>query len=266
MPEKEIQTLIEGGKATAGPPLGPQLGPLGVNITEIVDKINQKTKSVEGMKVPVKLTIDPETKEYEIEVGTPPTAALLKKEAKIEKGSPHPKVDHVADLIIEQIIKTAKTKEDSLTGKTLKQKVKEVVGTCNSLGILVEGKKATETIKDIDQGKYDQEIKEEKTEITEEERKKLEKEREELKKEMEERRQEFLEKAQTIMDQMAGHERKEIKGKLTEEGIPTEIIEEVLPTEKAEVPEGAPPEAPGEAPEGAPETGEEKTKKEEKEE
>ena len=90
------------------------------------------------MQVPVKIEVDDKTKEYEISVGTPPTSQLIKKEAGIEKGSGNPKADKVADLKIEQIIKICKMKEDDLSGSTLKMMVKEVIGTCNSMGILVE--------------------------------------------------------------------------------------------------------------------------------
>ena len=129
MAKEKVEVLIEGGKATAAPPLGPQLGPLGVNIGQIVADINKKTQAFKGMQVPVKLSVDTDTKEYDIAIGTPPTSALLKKEVGIEKGSSNPKADKVADALIEQIIKIAKMKEDSLSGKTLKEKVKEIVGT-----------------------------------------------------------------------------------------------------------------------------------------
>ena len=62
MAEVVINGLIEGGKATGGPPFGPALGPLGVNIAKIVEEINSKTKPFEGIKVPVKVIIDPATK------------------------------------------------------------------------------------------------------------------------------------------------------------------------------------------------------------
>ena len=81
-----IEALVDGGKATPGPPLGPALGPMGVNVVEIVAVINEKTKAFVGMKVPVKLTIDPKTKEFEVSVGTPPTSALILKELGIGSG------------------------------------------------------------------------------------------------------------------------------------------------------------------------------------
>ena len=75
-----IEVLVEGGKASAGPPLGPALGPLGVNVMQVVNAINEKTKHFDGMKVPVKVIVDPKTKGFEIEVGTPPVTALILKE------------------------------------------------------------------------------------------------------------------------------------------------------------------------------------------
>ena len=264
MAKEKVEVLIEGGKATAAPPLGPALGPLGVNIGQIVADINKKTDSFKGMQVPVKVIVDTDTKAYDIEVGTPPASALLKKEAGIEKGSGNPKADKVADVLIEQIIKVAKMKEGNLLGKTLKEKVKEITGTCNSMGILVEGKPAVESIQDINNGKFDKEIKEEKTELTAEEKAKLEEEKKKLAAEMEERRAEFEKTAKEIIASMAGKERGVIKAKLVEAGIPGPMIKELLPVEEAAPAEGAP--AEGEAPaEGAPAEGEAKPEEKQEE-
>ena len=85
---QEVKTMVEGGKATSGPPLGPALGPLGLNLGQIIKEINEKTKDFQGMQVPITVTVtDPAKKTYEIKVGIPPTSALLKKELGIEKGS-----------------------------------------------------------------------------------------------------------------------------------------------------------------------------------
>ena len=158
MAKQTVETLIEGGKATAAPPLGPALGPTGVNIGLVVAEINKKTSELKGMQVPVKVTIDTETKEFSIEIGTPPAAALIKKEADIKKGAGNPLTDRVADLAIQQVIKIAKTKEDALLGKNLKAKVKEIVGTCQSMGVMVGGMSARDALKAIDEGKFDAEI------------------------------------------------------------------------------------------------------------
>jgi large subunit ribosomal protein L11 len=175
-----VEALVEGGKASAAPPLGPALGPLGVNIGDVVAKINEKTASFKGMQVPVKVIVDSENKSFEISIGTPPVASLIIKEANIKKGSGKPNSIKVADLKIPQIIKVAKMKEDALLGSDLKNKIKEIIGTCDSMGVLVEGKQARETIQDVNEGMFDKEIKEEKTELTQEEKTELEAERKEL--------------------------------------------------------------------------------------
>jgi len=158
MPEI-LKALIEGGKATAGQPLGPALGPKGVNIMQVVNTINDKTKQFQGMKVPVKIIIDPKTKNFEIEVGTPPAASLILHEIKAEKGSGVPSKTKVGNLTVDQAVKIAKMKFDSILGKDLKKKAKEVIGTCTSIGVTVEGKLPKEVLKEIDEGKYDSKFK-----------------------------------------------------------------------------------------------------------
>lgn len=152
---EKVEALVEGGKASAGPPLGPALGPLGVNIMQVVNTINEKTKQFEGMKVPVKVIVDPKTKKFEIEVGTPPASSLILRELRLEKGSGSPGTHKVGNLTVDQAIKIAKMKYNDLMGKTLKEKTKEIIGTCTSMGITVEGKKPKEVIKMIDEGKFD---------------------------------------------------------------------------------------------------------------
>ena len=251
-----VETLIDAGRCSAGPPLGPQLGPLGVNIGQVVAAINDKTKDFAGMKVPVKVVVDAETKEFEIEIGTPPTSQLIKKEAGIEKGSGNPKTDMVADVLIEQCIKIAKMKDSALLGKNLKNKVKEIIGTCVSMGILVEGKQPQEATKMVNEGKFDEEIRTEKTELTAEEKKKLEVEKKKLAAAIEKRRAQFEKLAKEILASMEGKERGAIKAKMKESNIPDEIIKEILPVEGAaaaegEAPvEGAPAAEGAEAPEG----------------
>ena len=152
----EISVLIEGGKATAAAPLGPALGPLGVNIGEIVAKINEKTRTYSGMKVPVKINIDSATKKYEISVGSPPTSALICKEAGIEKGTANPKSAFVGNLTMAQVRKIAESKMEYLGGKTIKAASKEIIGSCDAMGVTVEGKRAKETMKDVAAGNYDE--------------------------------------------------------------------------------------------------------------
>jgi len=259
---ERIQALVEGGKASAGPPLGPALGPLGVNIGEIVNAINEKTKEYAGMQVPVTVEVDPQTKKFDIKVGSPPVSALLKKEAKIEKGSGSPKDEKVADIIIEQLIKIAKMKEDSIPAKDTKARVKSVVGTCVSMGILVEGKDPKEALKEIDEGVYDQKIESGVTEISEERLKELEEEKQKLAEDAAKAHAEEDAKATKIMADLEGEERSVIKTALKEAEISTATINRLLPAEveaEGEAPEAAEKETPeeaGEKKEGGKESGE----------
>jgi len=150
-----LEVLVDGGKATAGPPLGPALGPMGMNIMEVVKAINDRTKSFEGMKVPVKLIIDPKTKAYTIEVGTPGTAALILKELGAEKGSGDAGKTRIGNLTIAQCVKIANMKADAMQGKDLKSRVLEVVGTCVSMGAAVDGKSPKDVTAEIRAGKHD---------------------------------------------------------------------------------------------------------------
>lgn len=237
MAKKTVDALVEAGKATAGPPLGPQLGPMGVNIGQVISEINKKTAEFKGMQVPVKVIIDEDTKEFEIKVGTPPTSSLIKKETGISKGSKNPKEEKVADMVIEQIIKIAKMKQDALLGATLKEKVKEVIGTCNSMGVLVEGVSPVEAVKLVNEGKFDKEISEEKTELSEEEKKKLEDERKMLAEELKAKKEQFEKEANAIIKTMEGKNKKDIRGKLKEAKIPQEIIDALVPAEEVSVSE-----------------------------
>lgn len=155
MAKDTVEVLIEGGTATPGPPLGPALGPFGVNMMQIVEQINNKSADFKGMKVPVKITIDSDTKDFEVEIGTPPTTALIMDELEIEKGSQEPGTDWVADLSVEQALKIARMKFDSLLANDYKHGAKEVMGTCVSMGITVDGKDPREAQKAVDAGEYD---------------------------------------------------------------------------------------------------------------
>ncbi len=166
-----IKALVEGGKAIPGPPLGPALAMHKVNIGQVVAAINEKTKDFKGITVPVEVIIDPATKSFEIKVGTPPVSALIKKELKVEKlaltpwSTPpvkegeSPKAPFTGDLPFEAAVKIAKAKLDALGTKSLKNAVKQVIGTCMSVGATVEGKNPKDLIKEIDAGKWDAKIK-----------------------------------------------------------------------------------------------------------
>ena len=148
-----VNLMVEGGKASTGPPLGPALGPLGLNMGEIVKQINEKTKSFQGMQVPVSVIVtDPAKKLFEIKVGIPPTSALIKKELGIESGAAKRKEAVAGNATLDQIKSVAKAKMDGMLAKDLKSAVMEVLGSCVSLGVTVEGKDPKEFQKLIKDG------------------------------------------------------------------------------------------------------------------
>ena len=161
MAKEVVETLIEGGKASAAPPLGPALGPLKVNIGQVVADINKKTADFKGMKVPVKVIVDTETKDYKIEIGTPPASQLIKSELGIKKGSGTPDKTYVADMTVDQIKKVARMKFDSLLANDLSAAVREMAGTCFSLGVKIDGKIPQEFIAAVKAGEYDSQLNEE---------------------------------------------------------------------------------------------------------
>jgi len=153
--KKIVEALVNGGKATAGPPLGPALGPLGVNVLAIVNKINEITQDYSGMKVPVKISVDTNNKEFEVTVGTPTTSALLVSELGVTKGSGTPNTEKIGDISLTAVVRIAKVKAEDVLGKDLKAAVKEVLGTGVSMGVTVEGKDPREVQQEIDEGKHD---------------------------------------------------------------------------------------------------------------
>ena len=156
----EISALVEGGKASGGPPIGPAVGPTGVPIKNVVDTINEKTKDFKGLKVPVTILVNTVEKTFEIKISTPMASALMLKELGVEKGSGTPTEDFVGDLSFEQILKITKMKRDSLNALTLKTSVRTIIGTAQSMGVKIDGKIAQDILKEIANGDYDDQLKE----------------------------------------------------------------------------------------------------------
>jgi large subunit ribosomal protein L11 len=156
--KQTISSLVTGGEASAGPPLGPALGPMGVNILQIISAINEKTKEFQGMKIPVTVVVDADTKKWEIEVGIPSASALLLKEAGIQKGSGTSGTEWVGEVSADMIAKIAKVKLETSYANSLKSVAKQIVGTCVSLGIKVEGKTPKEFTAEINEGKWDSKL------------------------------------------------------------------------------------------------------------
>jgi len=169
----KIRLLVDGGDMKPGPAVGQQLGPLGINIGDVISKVNGSTKGFKGMKVPVELDIDSGTKTFDIKVSSPPVSELLKKELGLEKGSGEPNKTRIGNLAIEQIIKIAKTKAPNMMVSDFKAAVKSVIGSCVSLGMFIENKDPKEVEEEIDRGNYDKEIEEQATEISPEKKEKL---------------------------------------------------------------------------------------------
>ena len=147
-----VEALVDGGKASAGPPIGPALGPTGVNIGAVIKEINEKTSGFKGIKVPVTIIVNTEDRTYEIKVRTPMTSALLFKEAGIENGSGEPNKTKAADMTLDQIVSIAKMKRDDITAIDFKDTVRTVLGTAQSCGITVDGEDPKEVSDKIKSG------------------------------------------------------------------------------------------------------------------
>lgn len=138
---KEVVTKIKlqapGGKATPAPPIGPALGQHGVNIGQFVSQFNDRTRDLNGMIVPVVITVYGD-KSFSFEVKSPPAAVLLKEAAEVAKGSGIPNREKVGTVTAEQVRKIAETKFNDLNAYDLAQADKMIRGTARSMGIDIE--------------------------------------------------------------------------------------------------------------------------------
>ena len=140
MAEKEISTLIKlqipAGKATPAPPVGPALGASGVNIMQFVKEFNDRTAAQAGMIIPVVITVYKD-KSFEFITKEPPMAVLIKKSAKIEKGSGKPNKEKVAKITKEQVRAIAEQKMPDLNAASIETAMSMVEGTARSMGVVV---------------------------------------------------------------------------------------------------------------------------------
>lgn len=153
---KLVRVRVPGGKATPEPPLGPAIQQFGLSVEEVVDKLNELTKHFNGMEVTVDIYVDPDTKEYFIEVRAPPTSELLIKAAGASKPSGDPEHQKVGDVPLEEVIRIALIKKKQLTAKTLKAAVKTILSTAQTVGVTVNGKEPRDVLKELEQGVYDE--------------------------------------------------------------------------------------------------------------
>ncbi|RMD66935.1 50S ribosomal protein L11, partial [Candidatus Pacearchaeota archaeon] len=163
-----------GGDMKPGPAVAQKLGPMGINMGKVISDVNAETSGFKGMKVPVELDVDPATKAYTIKVFSPPAAELLKKELGIEKGSGKSGQVWAGNVAFETIVGIAKAKQSNSPAKDLKSLVKTIVGTCVSMGVLIDNKTPKEIEEDIEAGVYDEIIEKELTEPSEEKKRELE--------------------------------------------------------------------------------------------
>lgn len=156
MVQKTFNFIVSGGEATGGPPIGPALGPLGVNIMGIVNKINELTASYKGTKVPVEVVLDTDSKEFSVKVGMLSTYALVTQALGIPKGSGTPHSSFVGNMTFNQLVDVAKRKKEGMLSASLKAAVNEILGSLVSMGVTVEGKTAKEIQAQVRSGAYDQ--------------------------------------------------------------------------------------------------------------
>ena len=210
-----IKLLIDGGDMKPGPAVAQQLGPMGINMGKVISDVNEATKEFKGMKVPVELDVDEKTKDFKIKTFSPPTSELLKKEAGLEKGSNDHRNIKMGNLSIEDVIKVTKVKYSGMLEKEFKSAVKSVLGTCASIGLLVENKGANELIADVSSGKFDKEIDGKISEISDEKREKLKKYFDEVKSEQDTK---LAEKKKEEEEAEAKKAEEAVKGESSSEG------------------------------------------------
>lgn len=134
-----IKLQVPAGKANPSPPIGPALGQRGLNIMEFCKAFNAQTQGVEpGLPIPVVITAYAD-KSFTFVMKTPPASVLIKKAAKIDRGSAKPHTDKVGKLTRAQVEEIAKAKMKDLTAADLEAAVRTVAGSARSMGVTVEG-------------------------------------------------------------------------------------------------------------------------------
>ena len=134
-----VKLQVPAGKANPSPPIGPALGQRGLTIMEFCKQFNAQTQGMEpGLPIPVVITAFAD-KSFTFVMKTPPATILIKKAAKVDKGSKVPHTDKVGTITREQAEQIAKTKQPDLTAADLDAAVRTIAGSARSMGIVVEG-------------------------------------------------------------------------------------------------------------------------------
>lgn len=134
---KQIKLQIDAGKATPAPPVGTVLGPAGINLQEFCTKFNDETRDKMGDVLPVVISIY-DDRSFDFVIKTPPAAFLIKKTAKVKKGSSKGSSEIVGSLTKDQVRQIAETKLPDLNAYTVEEAMKIVEGTAKNMGIKVE--------------------------------------------------------------------------------------------------------------------------------
>ena len=134
-----IKLQVPAGKANPSPPIGPALGQRGLNIMEFCTAFNAQTQGVEpGLPLPVVITAFAD-KSFTFVIKSPPAAVLIKKAAKLDKGSANPLKVKVGKITREQLEEIAKTKQKDMTAADVDAAVRTLAGSARSMGVIVEG-------------------------------------------------------------------------------------------------------------------------------
>jgi len=133
-----VKLQIPAGKATPAPPVGPALGQAGINIMGFTKEFNAQTQDQAGLLIPVEISVY-EDRSFTFITKTPPAAVLLKKAAKVEKGSGEPNKNKVATVTRDQVREIAETKMEDLNAADVEAAMRMVEGTARSMGFTVEG-------------------------------------------------------------------------------------------------------------------------------
>ncbi len=168
-----VKLLIDGGNMKPGPAIAQQLGPMGINMGKVISDVNAATKEFKGIQVPVHLDVDPKTKNFTVKVLSPPVSQLIKKELALELASGDRMKLIVGNIALEQLISVTKVKHPTMLAKTFLSALKSVIGSCMSMGILIDSKDPKEVLKDITDGKYKNEIDNQISEVPVEKKKQL---------------------------------------------------------------------------------------------
>ncbi len=150
-----VNVKVRGGQAKPEPPISDLASKYGLDVNKLVEEINRLTERYKEFEVQVKIIIDEETKEYELEIKPPTTTELLLHAVGAKEPSGDPMHQKIGDLPFEKIVEIAIMKKPGLNAKTLKAAVKSIIGSARSIGITIDGKDGKQVTREVEDGVYD---------------------------------------------------------------------------------------------------------------